>query len=323
MKFSSIIDVGAGKWRVTKEHVIRGTRKKAVFKQGREGKVFFMVKSHSNNIGELRSEICASRIGKAFGFSVQKVWLCTAPQYSRLGLASDLGVLIQLDVRKQKVKKYKKVREDLIHASALIDKVDKSFSIKQLTSRRNAYTLDIVVRALRNYAREKEAPEIWEQFFELMAFDALIGGTDRHDNNWAVLEKASTHQFLKISPAFDNGISLLWNTEHHGPMFQRSAFTDAFVKGAKSALRRPDGYSKYSLYEVLQELYTLPEYRGSNVAKRILDRIARVKPRNIRRSFASIPNDRRFGISRATLGLVDAYLQRRLAILKQVLARLH
>lgn len=49
-----------------------GTRDKVVLKQSEMGKVYFMAKTYDKDIGELRSEVCASNLGRAFGFPVQK-----------------------------------------------------------------------------------------------------------------------------------------------------------------------------------------------------------------------------------------------------------
>lgn len=50
---------------------------------------------------------------------------------------------------------------------------------------------------------------LFEHWFKIFAFDALIGNTDRHAHNWGVLFHADERkEYMSFSPAFDNGTSL-------------------------------------------------------------------------------------------------------------------
>src|SRR3989344_9579338 len=208
---------GGHKRKLTVGYVGHGTRDKIVLKQTVMGKVYFLAKTYDKDIGELRSEVCASNIGRLFGFPVQKTWLCKIPQHRELGLRHLLGVVIQLDVRRQKDTRRNQFREDLIHGAEMISLIDPKFaSLKNLKEKRKVYTLKIVIDSIKNYVSQNSGSEIlWDQFFELLAFDALIGGTDRHYYNWGVLEKADTGEFIRLAPAFDNGISLMWKMEEY------------------------------------------------------------------------------------------------------------
>ncbi|MFH1714788.1 MAG: HipA domain-containing protein [Elusimicrobiota bacterium] len=48
----------------------------------------------------------------------------------------------------------------------------------------------------------KDWQELWIKYF---TFDALIGNTDRHQDNWGILYKSKGNY---LSPAFDNGTSM-------------------------------------------------------------------------------------------------------------------
>jgi hypothetical protein len=51
-----------------------------------------------------------------------------------------------------------------------------------------------------------EEKKLKEQFLKITIFDYIIGNTDRHQNNWAVMRgKSGT---LNIAPLYDNGSSL-------------------------------------------------------------------------------------------------------------------
>ena len=180
MKLNQVISLRD--WHERELQVGYGTRDKVVLKQSKKGKVYFLAKTYDKDIGELRSEVCASNIGRLFGFPVQRTWLCKIPQYKSLGLRHPLGVLIQLVVRRQKDTRRGQFREDLLHGAEMISLVNPKFAnLKNLKEKRRVYTLKIVVDSMRNYVRQNPGSEkLWDQFFELLVFDALIGGPDRH-----------------------------------------------------------------------------------------------------------------------------------------------
>lgn len=50
----------------------------------------------------------------------------------------------------------------------------------------------------------------WENYWiKTFLFDALIGNTDRHQDNWATITKIKSNEIF-MAPAFDNGSSLGW-----------------------------------------------------------------------------------------------------------------
>lgn len=60
------------------------------------------------------------------------------------------------------------------------------------------YCLEMILEALNGYNLNKS-------FFEIMIFDYIIGNTDRHESNWAVL---LSQQGVRLCPIYDNGSSL-------------------------------------------------------------------------------------------------------------------
>lgn len=323
MKLNQVINLK--EWKEEKISVGYGTRDKTVLKQSKMGKVYFIAKTYDKDIGELRSEVCASNIGRLFSFPVQKTWFCKIPQYKSLKLKHPVGVLIQLDVRRQKYTKRKQFREDLRHGADIISFVDKKFaSLKNLKEKRKAYTLKVVVDSIKNYVSSNSGSEkLWDQFFELLVFDALIGGTDRHYYNWGVLEKADSGEFIRLAPAFDNGISLMWKIEEYKLQFVRDLMIGDFPRRAKSMFKKING-GKYSLLEVLNELYRMGDYKKSNIVKEILDRIEKVKESRIRSVLLNnIPKRVGFKTKNCELGLICEYVKVRLKLLKQTLRELN
>lgn len=302
-----------------------GTRQKVVLKQTKWGKVYFMAKSYNKDIGELRSELCASTVGRVFKFPVQKTWYCILPKLKMFS-PHLYGVLVQLDVRRRNIKYITRnqFKENLIHGEGLIGFVDKNFTkLKSLPEKRRAYTLDLVIKALRNYVNKNpKARIVWEQFFELLVFDALIGGTDRHYNNWGILEKADNGEFIRLAPAFDNGVSLLWKIDEYGPKFKKDLLVWEFVRKPESMFKKLGG-GKYDLYEVLEALYSVPELKNSGVAKKILDRLNGVKIKYLKRTMMkNIPKNRYFRSGEKELSIVYEYVRIRLELLKSQLSKI-
>jgi hypothetical protein len=190
-----------------------------------------------------------------------------------------------------------------------------------MKSRLNAYTLDITIKALRYYTRKHKKNEraIWAQFFDLLCFDALIGGTDRHYNNWGILEKADSGKFLRISPAFDNGVSLMWKMKEYKPKFLEGAFDRSFIKKAESMFKKKQG-GKYKLYELLIELYSIDEYKRSKIATNILNRISNVEISKIHAVLIqTVPRLKMFETKNGELDFICEYVKLRLEMLKNTL----
>lgn len=320
MRLNEILDVK--EWPQRTMQVGFGTRNKIVLKQSTMGKVYFMAKTYNKDIGELRSEVCASTIGRVFGFQVQKTWFCLLPPLKMF--PDKLGVLVQLDVRRERYTKRNEFKENLIHGAGLIGFVDKNFTkLTSLSEQRKAYTLDLVIKALKNYVSKNPGSKVvWEQFFELLAFDALIGGTDRHYNNWGILEKADDSEFIRLAPAFDNGISLLWKMEQYRPKFFKDLYTQKFISHPESMFKKTTG-GKYNLFEVLEALYSIPELKGSGTAKKIFLRLCNTKIGFLKMTMLkNIPQDSRFGSGKDELLNVYQYAILRLEMLKKQLVKI-
>ena len=129
--------------------------------------------------------------------------------------------------------------EKLDTRSRFISLVDKKFAgVKNLKEKRKIYTLDSAIKAKRSYVKKHPGSEkLWEQFFELLVFDALIGGTDRHYYNWGVLEKADNGKFLRLAPAFDNEVSFMWKMEEYRTQFMQNIHDKYFLDEQKLCLK--------------------------------------------------------------------------------------
>lgn len=69
----------------------------------------------------------------------------------------------------------------------------------------NLGTITALCKAL---ARDKRLEGDWERYWGLcLCFDAIIGNTDRHQENWGLVLNSERNTF-ELSPYFDNGTSL-------------------------------------------------------------------------------------------------------------------
>lgn len=60
------------------------------------------------------------------------------------------------------------------------------------------YSLDMILHSLSDY-------DFYREFLKIPVFDFLIGNTDRHQNNWAILQN---DEDVRLCPLYDNGSSL-------------------------------------------------------------------------------------------------------------------
>jgi hypothetical protein len=135
------------------------------------------------------SEVIASRFGEHLGVPVPRCFLGRDTE-GRIGALIEFfyGYPGQVDVPR------------FVHASDLLrttidnPKVGKPHSLR----------LNVIVCRLLRIAE----PVVW--WAKTLAFDALIGNTDRHPDNWGFLafRLPNRQQRHEMAPAFDNGTSL-------------------------------------------------------------------------------------------------------------------
>lgn len=96
--------------------------------------------------------------------------------------------------------------ELFVMAGDFLQKIQPDFDRKR-GAQHNLYTNSVLMRAL---SQSSSLTSDWRQWWiDALLFDALIGNTDRHQDNWGViffLEGVETR--CRLSPLFDNGTSL-------------------------------------------------------------------------------------------------------------------
>jgi hypothetical protein len=73
------------------------------------------------------------------------------------------------------------------------------------------FTIEFTKESLE-YFYPKEYNSIFDEFMNMLFFDALVGNTDRHVYNWGVVVSISGKNSPYFSKIYDSARGLLWNT---------------------------------------------------------------------------------------------------------------
>lgn len=146
---------------------------------------------------EFWSEVLAYHIGAVVGVRVPPCFPATytamegpAELPTRLGSLS-LSLVEPLD------------EEELIHGGDLLSEIKPTYDRKKGTD----HSVQLIIKALRELIDDVS---LYREFFRQLVFDALIGNSDRHQDNWGVKSEwldDDVERFTML-PAFDNGTSL-------------------------------------------------------------------------------------------------------------------
>lgn len=107
--------------------------------------------------------------------------------------------------------------ERLVHGNELLAEVG---VVGSDPHDRTGYTLDAVRRSLEGVAGSAPGSSAFECLTGYLNVDAVAGNTDRHQENWAVIENAAAQR--RLAPSFDHASSLAFLLDDAG----RSAMLD-------------------------------------------------------------------------------------------------
>lgn len=99
----------------------------------------------------------------------------------------------------------KRVGEGLVHGNELLSSHNPGYRTAQV-GQVPGYDLDAIEVALDGYGSGEPGLSAFESFTGYLTFDALVGNTDRHHENWAVLTGSRS-----LAPTYDHGASLGFN----------------------------------------------------------------------------------------------------------------
>jgi hypothetical protein len=147
---------------------------------------------------EFWSEVLAYHIGGVVGVQVPPCFPATYTQMEGpLELPEREGSLSLSLVQPD-------MGEDLRHGGDLLSIVKPDYERK----RGSDHSVQLIIKALRDLVGDVS---LYTEFFRQLVFDALIGNSDRHQDNWGIkatrISPTGSYKF-EMLPAFDNGTSL-------------------------------------------------------------------------------------------------------------------
>lgn len=120
-----------------------------------------------------------------------------------------------------------------------------------------------------------------------MVFDALVGETDRHAENWGITKRKTKY---KLSPLYDNGTNLLRNFKNEKYVekyYNKEKSLDAYIKKATSLLFKEDHSKHYKLDELIEYLYLKYPIQVTKEIKNL----KKLTPNKINRIVNKIPDE--------------------------------
>jgi hypothetical protein len=167
-----------------------GTRNKKVYQCPDDGQLYYFKQSFNkgkrNYRYEFWSEVIASEIGQSVGFDIL--------QYDVAIRKGVVGCISKSMIDP--------ATEELIEGGKYLTAFDNTFQPDEYSSR-NRYDFQLIAATLGSFSREKYINDI----IETMVFDALIGNSDRHQENWALVHVNSrmTESIGQLSKEVEGG----------------------------------------------------------------------------------------------------------------------
>lgn len=202
----------------------KGTRNKFVVVDKNNNIAFF--KHYKYNCREICSEKICYEIARVIGF-----------ECARIELAQDDNHMIGILNYRFVMPKIGQEHTDILE-----------FLASDNADRKEFYSLINIIKCLNNIN-----VELLSSFVKIMVFDALVGETDRHEENWGITKY---NREITLSPLYDNGCNLLWQCSDKDLLkFENDSniFNDYIWKSPTCIFSNEK--RKYKHFELIGELY--------------------------------------------------------------------
>lgn len=147
-----------------------GTRDKKIYLNPQDGNLYYFKQSFKKGQRDYKhefwSEIIASEVGELLGFDI-------LPYH--IAIRGNVVGCISKSMINQ-------ASEELIEGGKYLQAFDNTFKPENIKLR-NQYNFDLISNALISFKKEKHLKEL----VGTIVFDALIGNSDRHQENWAII----------------------------------------------------------------------------------------------------------------------------------------
>ncbi len=147
-----------------------GTRDKKIYLNPEDGELYYFKQSFKKGQRDYKhefwSEIIASEVGQLLGFDILEY---------HIAIRGNVVGCISKSMINQ-------ASEELIEGGKYLQAFDNTFKPEKV-KHRNQYNFDLILKALISFKKEKHLKEL----AETIVFDTLIGNSDRHQENWAII----------------------------------------------------------------------------------------------------------------------------------------
>jgi len=147
-----------------------GTRDKKIYLNPEDGELYYFKQSFKKGQRDYKhefwSEIIASEVGALLGFDILAY---------HIAIRGNVVGCISKSMINQ-------ASEELIEGGKYLQAFDNTFKPENIKLR-DQYNFDLILNALISFKKEKHLKEL----VETIVFDALIGNSDRHQENWAII----------------------------------------------------------------------------------------------------------------------------------------
>lgn len=217
-------------WKIVGEEVL-GTKPKRWLVDPSEGGDFWLMKDRTFSVGRAVgkyakgddwAEYIAARVAADMRIPAASVKLAVR----RVGNESNLGIVSRTVLSDS---------QDLVLGNQLLSPLRASSDAWDM----KGYTPELVREALEHVVPPAESDGslgAWELFVCYLVLDALVGNTDRHPENWGVIDAGDSSRRV-LAPSFDHASSL---------GFQLSDDDKADRLSSKDGRRTPEWWAKHA-----------------------------------------------------------------------------
>jgi hypothetical protein len=175
-----------------------GYAPKWVLVSDRGGPEYIVKLPYKGGLTETLTELLINQLGAAWRFDVAHSGLASID--NRIGFIT---------------RSFLAPDEHLVHGSFLIEELFQAphgelDTVPKGRREQEFYSIDFVVKMIETYCGSA-ATAVVDKFVEMLLFDALVGSTDRHAQNWGVIRASKTQGGYRFSPIFDTSRGLFWN----------------------------------------------------------------------------------------------------------------
>jgi hypothetical protein len=265
---------------VERDTSIQGQAPKWVLRGSGGADDFYIAKfGMKNGKIEVLTELFNNRLGQALGFNM-----------AHSGIA-------RLDEHLYFVTRNFRQNEALVHGSLLIADsfavAPESLDRIQAKAEQEFYSVDFIRGTIVDYCG-KAGEQVFQNFIDMLMFDALIGSQDRHAMNWGVLRPEIAADIpgynFRLAPLFDSARALLWDLAE-GKLLRLDGDPEALLKYVKKSKpcigprRDHPKVNNCNHFDFIKHLRELYPHQISNIAGLLADKDVKLIAQRILREF--------------------------------------